>query len=59
MTENTTDSQFDLYALEGDLALEELPQGNALGSFSSATSASTASCPATSASSLTSASTIG
>ncbi|ARF80550.1 thiocillin family RiPP [Kitasatospora aureofaciens] len=59
MTENTADGQFDLYVLEGDLALEELPQGNALGSFSSATSASTASCPATSASSLTSASTIG
>ncbi|MFD4532209.1 thiocillin family RiPP [Kitasatospora sp. NPDC058397] len=59
MTENTTDSQFDLYALEGELAIEELPQGNALGSFSSATSAGSASCPASSASSFTTASTYG
>lgn len=44
----------DLYATE-DLAIEELPQGNALGSFSSLTSASSASCPS-SASSLTTAS---
>ena len=45
----------DLYATE-DLALEELPQGNALGCFSSLTSASSASCPASSAASLTTAS---
>ncbi|MFD4532210.1 thiocillin family RiPP [Kitasatospora sp. NPDC058397] len=59
MVENTTDSQFDLYALEGELAIEELPQGNALGSFSSLTSASSASCPASSATSLTTASSAG
>ncbi|MGP3987637.1 thiocillin family RiPP [Streptomyces sp. 3N207] len=50
----------DLYAVaEDELALEELPEGNALASLSSATSASTASCPATSASSASSASTYG
>ncbi|RCG30550.1 thiocillin family RiPP [Sphaerisporangium album] len=54
-----TTNQFELYALDGDLAVEELPQGNALGSFSSATSASSASCPASSASSFTTASTYG
>ena len=59
MTENTTDSQFDLYALEGDLALEELPQGNALGSWLSAASASTASCPGSSAATVGTASTFG
>lgn len=42
-----------------DLALEELPDGNALSSWASAGSASTASCPATSASSVSSASTYG
>lgn len=59
MTENRNEDQFDLYSLDGDLDVEELPQGSALGSFSSATSASTASCPASSASSFTSASTYG
>ncbi|MGW5848666.1 thiocillin family RiPP [Streptomyces sp. NPDC055254] len=50
---------FDLYALDGELSIEELPQGNALGCWFSAASASTASCPATSASSVGSASTFG
>ncbi|WP_030059256.1 MULTISPECIES: thiocillin family RiPP [Streptomyces] len=59
MVENTTDSQFDLYVLEGELALEELPQGNALGSWFSAASASTASCPGSSAATVGSASTFG
>ncbi|MEU0987191.1 MULTISPECIES: thiocillin family RiPP [unclassified Streptomyces] len=50
---------FDLYALEGELSVEELPQGNALGSFSTATSAACLSCPVSSASSATTASTYG
>jgi hypothetical protein len=52
-----TTTQFELYALDGDLGIEELPQGNALGCFACATSASSASCPASSASSFTTAST--
>ena len=54
-----TANSFELYALEGDLTLEELPQGNALGCFASATSASSASCPASSASSVSTASSYG
>ncbi|WAX81866.1 thiocillin family RiPP [Streptomyces sp. KMM 9044] len=54
-----TEEMFDLYALDGELAVEELPEGNALGSWFSASSASTASCPATSAASVGSASTFG
>ncbi|MER7513960.1 thiocillin family RiPP [Streptomyces lavendulae] len=54
-----TEEMFDLYALDGDLAVEELPEGNALGCWFSASSASTASCPATSAASVGSASTFG
>ncbi|WP_327706983.1 thiocillin family RiPP [Streptomyces decoyicus] len=50
---------FDLYALDGELSVEEMPQGNALGSFSTATSAACASCPASSASSATTASSYG
>jgi hypothetical protein len=53
-----THAALELYAIEGDLSVEQLPDGNALGCFASVTSASTASCPATSASSLTTASTI-
>lgn len=48
--------QLELYALEGELAIEELPQGEALGCFACATSASSASCPASSASSFSTAS---
>lgn len=59
MSDLTHEDLFDLYALEGDLLVEELPQGNALGSFSTATSASSASCPASSASSATTASCVG
>ncbi|MFI0978257.1 thiocillin family RiPP [Streptomyces sp. NPDC021093] len=50
---------FDLYALDGELSVEELPQGNALGSFSTSTSAACASCPVSSASSATTASSYG
>ncbi|MCF3121193.1 MULTISPECIES: thiocillin family RiPP [Streptomyces] len=57
--DTTNEDAFDLYALDGDLSVEELPQGNALGCWFSAASASTASCPATSASSVGSASTFG
>ncbi|MBD2760634.1 thiocillin family RiPP [Yimella sp. cx-573] len=50
----------DLQAvIDEDLALEELPDGNALASWATAGSASTASCPATSASTVGSASTYG
>lgn len=52
--------QMDLYAQEEiELAVEELPEGSALGSFFTATSASTASCPGSTAASASSASTIG
>ena len=54
-----TANSFELYALEGDLTLEELPQGNALGCWFSAASASTASCPASSAATVGTASTFG
>lgn len=40
---------FDLYAIGGDLEVEELPQGNALDCVLTASSVSTASCPWTSA----------
>ncbi|MEU9005176.1 thiocillin family RiPP [Streptomyces sp. NPDC059982] len=59
MNQLTTEELFELYALDGELSVEELPQGNALGSFSTATSASSASCPASSASSATTASCVG
>ncbi|WP_331452443.1 thiocillin family RiPP [Streptomyces sp. SS162] len=57
--QNGNQDLFDLYALDGELAVEELPQGNALGSFSTATSAACASCPVSSASSATTASSYG
>ncbi|MEV6978351.1 thiocillin family RiPP [Kitasatospora sp. NPDC093806] len=59
MNELTTESLLDLYALDEALTVEELPEGNALGCFACAGSASSASCPASSASSFTSASTYG
>lgn len=59
MTENNREDQFDLYTVDGDLDIEELPQGNALGCWFSASSASTASCPGSSAASVGSASTFG
>lgn len=55
---NPADS-FELYAFDGELAIEELPQSNALGSWFSAASASTASCPGSSAATVGSASTFG
>jgi hypothetical protein len=45
---------FELYALEGEMAIEELPEGNALSTISSAGSASTVACPFTSAGSASS-----
>lgn len=48
----------ELYAAD-DLAIEELPEGNSLGCWFSAASASTASCPGSSAATLGSASTFG
>ncbi|MEU5399948.1 thiocillin family RiPP [Streptomyces sp. NPDC005963] len=59
MGENTTEKVIDLYVTEDELLVEELPQGNALGSFSTATSASSFSCPVSSASSATTASCVG
>lgn len=49
----------DLYAFSDELDLEELPQGNALGSWFTAASGSSASCPFTSASCVSSSSTFG
>ncbi|EHN72316.1 hypothetical protein SMCF_8259 [Streptomyces coelicoflavus ZG0656] len=59
MSETTTAELIELYATDEEFAVEELPQGNALGSFSSATSAGSFSCPASSASSATTASCVG
>ncbi|GAA3941631.1 hypothetical protein GCM10022244_57010 [Streptomyces gulbargensis] len=54
------ENEFELYVVDGDeLAIEELPEGNALGCFFCAGSASTASCPGTSAATASSASTLG
>ncbi|MYT15716.1 hypothetical protein YWIDRAFT_05194 [Streptomyces sp. SceaMP-e96] len=49
MDDFATENTFDLYALDGELSIEELPQGNALGCWFSAASASTASCPSSAA----------
>jgi hypothetical protein len=49
----------DLFAVDGDLAVEALPDNNALGCWATASSASTASCPGTSAATVGSASTFG
>ncbi|WP_406053751.1 thiocillin family RiPP [Streptomyces sp. NBC_01077] len=51
------ENQFDLYSVEGDVGFEELPQGNALDCWLSASTLSTASCPAGTAASVMSAST--
>lgn len=66
MAEPRTDQTLDLelfaeeFAAGADLSAGELPDGIALAStFSSLTTASSASCPATSASSLTTASSAG
>lgn len=48
---------FELLVVESDFSVEQLPEGDALGCFACAGSASSASCPATSASSFTTAST--
>ncbi|QWF82039.1 thiocillin family RiPP [Amycolatopsis sp. CA-230715] len=49
----------DLYVLDEELAIEELPEGNALGSWFCAASASTASCPGSSAATVGTSSTFG
>ncbi|MDP4502358.1 thiocillin family RiPP [Nonomuraea sp. NBC_00507] len=49
----------ELYAFDDGFAIEELPEGNALGSWFCASSASTASCPGSSAASVSTASTFG
>lgn len=54
-----SDKAIDLVAIDDDFGLETMPEGTSLGSFSSATTASSASCPATSASSFTTASSLG
>ena len=53
------DNDIDLLGQDAEQDVESLPEGNALGSWSTAASASSASCPATSASTLTSASSYG
>ncbi|NUR91565.1 MAG: thiocillin family RiPP [Nonomuraea sp.] len=54
-----TAEPIELYAFDDGFDIEELPAGNALGSWFCASSASTASCPGSSAASLGSASTFG
>jgi hypothetical protein len=54
-----TVARLDLYAVDGELAIEELPEGSALGSWFCASSASTASCPGSSAATVGTASTFG
>ncbi|WP_406053753.1 thiocillin family RiPP [Streptomyces sp. NBC_01077] len=52
-------NEFDLYAVESDLGIEALPEGNAPSDcFATYGSATTASCPLTSASSVSTASTL-
>ncbi|QWF82040.1 thiocillin family RiPP [Amycolatopsis sp. CA-230715] len=50
---------FELFALEGELAVEELPEGNALSSSSSASTVSSIACPLTSAGTASSLSCLG
>jgi len=54
--QNQIQDDFELLAVD-ELTVEVLPEGDALGCFASAGSASSASCPASSASSFTTAST--
>ncbi|MDO4900392.1 thiocillin family RiPP [Actinomyces sp.] len=53
------DNIIDLLAQDIDQDVESLPEGNALGSWASASSASSTSCPLSSASSVTTASSYG
>lgn len=43
------DNDIDLLGQDAEQDVESLPEGNALGSFSTTTSTSTASCPASTA----------
>ncbi|MFI6499654.1 thiocillin family RiPP [Nonomuraea typhae] len=51
-------AQLELYAVDGELAIEELPQGDALSSFFTAGTASTASCPGSTAATASTSSTL-
>ena len=53
------DDAIELLGQDAEHDIESLPEGNALGSWSSAASASSASCPGSSASTFTSASSYG
>lgn len=53
------DDDIDLLGQDIEQDVENLPEGNALGSWSTSASASSASCPLTSASTLTTASSYG
>jgi len=50
--------EFDLYAAD-DIVVEELPEGNALGTWQTASTGTTMSCPASSASTVATASSSG
>ena len=52
-------NDFELLSQDVEQDIENLPDGNALGSWFSAASASTASCPGSSAATVGSASTLG
>ncbi|GAA3389011.1 thiocillin family RiPP [Cryptosporangium minutisporangium] len=52
------ESELDLQAID-DLGVEELPDGNALGTWGTSSTATTMSCPASSASTVASASSSG
>ncbi len=52
-------NDLDLYAMDAEPDIEEMPNGNALGSFFSYTTAGSFSCPLTSASTFTTASSFG
>ena len=55
----TVNNDIDLLGQDIDEDVENLPDGNAVGSWSSAATAGSASCPASSASTFTSASSYG
>lgn len=57
--ENTPEVPSDIDLVAEDFAVETFADGNALGCFSTASSAGSASCPASSASSFTTASSYG
>lgn len=54
----TVQIDFDLYAID-DAVIEELPEGNALGTWETASTATTMGCPVSSASTVMTASSSG